>query len=698
MVQATVFDLRNVHQTVTFAEEVHESTEVDEFDNFAFVDFAFFWLCNDRVDHIVGFLDRFAVGGCDFDDAFVVDVDFCARHFNDFTDDLTARTDHFTDLVGRDLHGFDARSVNRELVCRGQSFAHFTEDVQTTLTGLLKCFLHDGRSDALNFDVHLQRGDTSFGTRYFEVHVAEVVFVAEDVGQNCVGTVVFENEAHCNASNRCFERNASVHHRQGATTDRSHGGRTVRFSDLGHNADGVWEVGRCRQNCLKRTPCQFTVTDFTTTRRTNAANFTNRVRREVIVQQEVRTEVAVQSVDDLFVVAGAEGGNNQTLGFAASEQSRTVRTWQQASFTNDRANLIQCTTVDALTFFNNRTTENRGFELFQRGAEVAVFELFFGQGRFDCFFCSSNSSNAFLFVGDRVGSAHLLFASCFHNFVEVRVVRRSELERLFCGFFCQINDQVDNRLDLLVSKVHSAEHFCFGQLVSFGFNHHHSVFGACNNQIEALLGVGAQVLHVVNFGVEDVFTINETNAATSDRAHERRARDGQCSRSSDHRNDIGIVDEVVAQHGAHQQNFVFEARNEQRADRTVDQARSQCFFFGRARFALKETARNFTGGIVFLLVVNRQGEEVLTGFLFLSKGHVCHNRGFAKGGNHGAVSLTGNLAGFQSERFFAPLDGFFHFIEHQRILIGSTPAPAGLPFAWWPHCHRPLHPNSSAGV
>ena len=44
--------------------------------------------------------------------------------------------------------------------------------------------LHDLLGDAGDLDVHLQRGDAVLGAGHLEVHVAEVVLVAQDVGQH----------------------------------------------------------------------------------------------------------------------------------------------------------------------------------------------------------------------------------------------------------------------------------------------------------------------------------------------------------------------------------------------------------------------------------------------------------------------------------------------------------------------------------
>ena len=77
--------------------------------------------------------------------------------------------------------------------------------MQTCVLGLTKRDIHDLASDALDLDVHLQRRDACIGTGNLEVHVAEVVFVTEDVGQD--GEVfTFFDETHGNTGNRRINR------------------------------------------------------------------------------------------------------------------------------------------------------------------------------------------------------------------------------------------------------------------------------------------------------------------------------------------------------------------------------------------------------------------------------------------------------------------------------------------------------------
>jgi hypothetical protein len=81
----------------------------------------------------------------------------------------------------------------------------------------------------------------------------------------------------------------------------------------------------------------------------------------------------------------------------------------------------------------------------------------------------------------------------------------------------------------------------------------------------------------------------------TDRAHEGNARDGQRSRSGDHRDDIGFGLAVIAHHLSDDVDFVVETFGEQRTDRAVDQARNQRFLFGGAAFTLEEATGDAPG-------------------------------------------------------------------------------------------------------
>jgi hypothetical protein len=70
---------------------------------------------------------------------------------------------------------------------------------------------------------------------------------------------------------------------------------------------------------MNRPPGELAVADLAPAGRPRAAGLTDRIVREVIVQQERFLVGALQRVDPLFVLAGAERGHDQRLGLAAGE-------------------------------------------------------------------------------------------------------------------------------------------------------------------------------------------------------------------------------------------------------------------------------------------------------------------------------------------------------------------------------------------
>ncbi len=133
---------------------------------------------------------------------------------DDAADGLAARADDVADLVGLDLQRGDARRVLRQLVARRrQRLGHLAEDVQAAFARLVERRLEDLARQALDLDVHLDGGDAVFGAADLEVHVAEVILVAEDVGEDGDALALLD-EAHGDAGDRRLDRHARVHQRQ----------------------------------------------------------------------------------------------------------------------------------------------------------------------------------------------------------------------------------------------------------------------------------------------------------------------------------------------------------------------------------------------------------------------------------------------------------------------------------------------------
>ena len=84
------------------------------------------------------------------------------------------------------------------------------------------------------------------------------------------------------------------------------------------------------QHRIDGAPGQFTVADFTASRRPHATGFTHGIGREVVVQHEMRFHGAFEQVDELLVFPGSQRRHDKTLGLAAGKQRRAMRAGQDA--------------------------------------------------------------------------------------------------------------------------------------------------------------------------------------------------------------------------------------------------------------------------------------------------------------------------------------------------------------------------------
>ena len=227
-----------------------------------------------------------------------------------------------------------------------QRLLHQVQDVHPALARLRQRDRHDFLGDALDLDVHLQRGDAAVGAGDLEVHVAEVILVAEDVGQHGEA-VAFLDEAHRDARDVRLGRHAGVHQREAAAADRGHRRAAVRFGDLRDDAHRVRELLGRRQHGEQRALGEAAVADLAALRRADAAGLAGRVRRHVVVEHEAVGVLAHQRVDALLVARGAERGDDDRLRLAAREQRRAVRARQHAGADRDRTHGARVAAVDA---------------------------------------------------------------------------------------------------------------------------------------------------------------------------------------------------------------------------------------------------------------------------------------------------------------------------------------------------------------
>ena len=153
----------------------------------------------------------FVVGCCDFNSTVIFDFNGSTRFVSQCTNNGTALTDNIFDLLRIDLDGMDTWSEFRDITTwRIDRLFHHTQNVQTCTLSLIQGHLHNFAGDAFNLNIHLQSSDTFAATRNFEVHVAQMIFVTQNVRQYDE-VFVFFNQPHRDTGNGSFDRNTCVH-------------------------------------------------------------------------------------------------------------------------------------------------------------------------------------------------------------------------------------------------------------------------------------------------------------------------------------------------------------------------------------------------------------------------------------------------------------------------------------------------------
>ena len=111
--------------------------------------------------------------------------------------------------------------------------------------------------------------------------------------------------------------------------------------------------------------------DLAAAGRAGAARFTDRERREVVVQDEALAgRAAGVGVEVLRLLAGGEGGDAERLGFTALEQAGAVRAGQEADFRREGANLHVTATVHALLLVQDGDAERLLLDVLEGGADL----------------------------------------------------------------------------------------------------------------------------------------------------------------------------------------------------------------------------------------------------------------------------------------------------------------------------------------
>ena len=270
-----------------------------------------------------------------------------------------------------------------------------------------------------------------------------------------------------------------------------------------------------------------------------------------------------QAVDDLLVLAGAEGGDHERLGLAAGKERAAVGSGQQSHLGGDGAHRARVAPVDAPAGLEDVAADDALLQLLEDFGQ-GVLEKFFADGpvvrqlRGHPFLHRRHLFLAGQLDGLGVGLAQIRLGLLGHAPGEVLAPlgRFGQFAGLLGAGFGKVDDGFDHRLKPAVAEHHRAQHHLFGQLAGFRFHHQHAVAGAGDHQVQRTAG------QFVDRGVEHVFAVDVADAAAGDGTHEGKARKGQRRRRPDQGDDVGVVLHVMGKDGADDLGFVPETLGE----------------------------------------------------------------------------------------------------------------------------------------
>src|SRR5215217_764235 len=235
-------DVRDVEQPVRSLGELDERPEGRGLHHLPLELVSDLGLLRHRLDAGDCSFHQSAAGRIDLNGAVVLDVDVGLELLRQPADRLAALADNRPDLVGVDLDLLDAGSELRELLARTRNgLLHLAEDEEPSLTSLLERVAQDVEGHPGDLDVHLQGGDSVFGAGDLEIHVAEVILDAGDVGEHDM-VVALLDQPHGHAGDRARHGHARGHQSHRGRANRAHRGRSVGLQRLRDDPDHVREV------------------------------------------------------------------------------------------------------------------------------------------------------------------------------------------------------------------------------------------------------------------------------------------------------------------------------------------------------------------------------------------------------------------------------------------------------------------------
>ena len=665
-----------MQQSVGARGQVHEGTEGGGLHNLAVVGFAGFRnvRVGDLFDDLLSLFSAVATLGGDEHGTVIFDGDLRTGLFLDLVDHLALRADDLADLVDRNGGGDDARSIRAHL---GRAVDALVDDFENGGAGFLGLLQSGGKNvcrNAVELGVELQGGDEFGGAGHLEVHVAEGVFGAEDVGERLVDVLAVDvtgHEAHGDACDRSLQRNASGEQGQRGGADGTHGGGTVGADCLGDLTDGVRELLTARQHRHEGLLGEGAMADLAALRGADAAGLTGGVRRHLVVVHVALGLRAGQRVDLLLHLEHVQGGDAQNLGLATLEQGGTVHARHNVHLGGQGADVAQATAVDAIILGQDAAAHDLALQLLEGVAQLLVLLGIVHIGELvrehlaHVLLDFMDAVLARQLLGDGEGLVQILMGDLVDAGVQLVGVLREELELLgvlggdLLELILSLADHLDERLGGFKT---TGNDFLIGLGLTLVIDEVPGVLAGTrldhgDGNITVLdhtagdhdLEHGALTLAPTREG--DPLAVDQRQTHTGDRAFERQAGNHGGGGSGVQGDDIVSVIRVHGEHGLDDLHFVAQGVREQRAQRAVDDAAGEDGLGARAAFTAEERAWNLAGSVHLLFNIDGQREEVVVLLRAGTGGGGRQNhRIIVKIGGDGTIRLLGETTGLEAQR------------------------------------------------
>ena len=620
----------------------------------------------------------------------------------DVLDHLSARADNRTDHILRNDDLYDARYAGLVVLTRlGDALGDLAEDVHAAFAGLLQRGGQHLVGESVDLDIHLRGGDTVGGARHLEIHVAQVVLIAQNIRQHGPPAACgIRDQTHGDTRYGFLDLHAGVHQREGSGADRRHRRRAVRLEDVRYDAHGVGVLLAQRNHRFQGTPCQVSVADLAAAQAAGGLGLARREGREVVVEHELLGALHQHLVLDFFVELRAERHGRQRLRFTAGEDRRSVSRGQIAHLAPDRADFVGLAAVETLSQIEDHVAHGHLLHV--------VVEIFVDQRSLLC--------ELLLRVACRelgLEGVELLLALVLHRaargdgvslvveLLDDRLAQLLVVDLVAVGAFhilAQLLRELDLYgavlLDLLVRELDGAEHHLFRNLLHLALDHQDVVDRTGDHDVEV------DLLHLRVVGVDDILSVDAGDADLRDGASERNVRNGQCCRGGQSGQRVGLNVLVSRNEGYRHVDFGVVVCGEQGAECAVDQTGNEDLAVVCAAFALHETSGIAADGGVLLLVLYLQGHEIGVGFCILGGHDGTEQHRVAHFDDDRAVGLFGQFARFdldlasvgQGDRFtdcvvqllffhkkFKPMSVFELFFAMKMKATPRRELPSSLP-------------------